>query len=443
MTEDFYDLLEIPSDAPQDDVKEAYREKVRIYHPDLNDDDRAQAQFTAVKKAYDILGDPVERQAYDRLGHEDYVAKRTSGLPSPEVWKTDDESRSSADDSEASTESRSRTGSAGSATASSTASAASSTAGAAGTVGSTAAGATASSTGTSSGAATATNGTTASGTNASSASGTNASTATANGRNGSSDPDGTTRETAHAGGTAADRRPGTGSETGPDRFGDTAVVRWWRRQNFAWPLIWLSVLTYLAGLVHYGVRNDDALATLWTELVAIGAAPEGLWTAVSTDRYGLQPLTDFVMTAEPVAPPAEPVQWYGALAGVVAAALAVLLLVRVVYRRETWGPVTIDETIVAAVAIGATTTVLGGPLLAGAILMPMLFGVIVTRTRQLPGWSPSYLYVALVSVPAIALVGGTVGVAILPIEFLAFVVLPIVGGLGLPLRASIRKRFGR
>ncbi|MFC7230748.1 DnaJ domain-containing protein [Saliphagus sp. GCM10025308] len=114
---DFYDLLDISSDASQDDVKQAFREQVRVYHPDLNDDDRAQAQFTALKKAYDILGDPVERQAYDRLGHEDYVAKRTSGLPSPDLWKSardtdeDTDADADADESEGDDSSSSKSGS--------------------------------------------------------------------------------------------------------------------------------------------------------------------------------------------------------------------------------------------------------------------------------------------------------------------------------------------
>lgn len=110
MPDDFYDLLGLPRDATQDEVRRAYREKVRKYHPDLNDDPRAQAQFTALKKAYDTLGDPNERRDYDRLGHETYVAKRLEGLPSQEKWATGT--------SESATESSMRTGGRESATAS-------------------------------------------------------------------------------------------------------------------------------------------------------------------------------------------------------------------------------------------------------------------------------------------------------------------------------------
>ncbi|MFQ3294813.1 MAG: hypothetical protein ACI9PP_001701 [Halobacteriales archaeon] len=89
MPDDFYDLLGLPRDATQDDVKRAFRERVRVYHPDLNDDPRAQAQFTALKKAYDTLGDPNERRDYDRMGHGKYVAKRINGLPAQEKWVTE------------------------------------------------------------------------------------------------------------------------------------------------------------------------------------------------------------------------------------------------------------------------------------------------------------------------------------------------------------------
>ncbi|MFC4542142.1 J domain-containing protein [Halosolutus amylolyticus] len=420
MTEDFYDLLEIPSDASQDEIKEAYREQVRVYHPDLNDDDRAQAQFTAVKKAYDILGDPVERQAYDRLGHEDYVAKRTSGLPSPDVWQseTDSSGTSSIDAAEATATTGSTTGSTGSnrsrsrtASGASASTATGSTTGSSGTstAGSTGDASTSGATGEATGSATATNGGTA------------------------------------TGGRGVGSTRGTAGETGSNagRFADNALVQWWHRQNFAWPLIWLSVLTYVVGLGHYGRENADSLRLLWADLTAIGADPAALWDAVTTQRYGVQPPVEFVTGVELVAPPLPPTQWYGVLAGVVVAAVAIVGLYRAVRRRDTWGPVTIDETIVVAVAIGASTTLLGGPLLAGAALMPVLFGVIVYRTRQLPGWSPSYGYVLAVLAPAIGFALGTAGIQSLPAEFAAFVLVPLIGALGLPLRATIRKRFGR
>ncbi|ELY43946.1 J domain-containing protein [Natronorubrum bangense] len=447
MTEDFYDLLEISSDASQDEIKDAYREQVRVYHPDHNDDDRARAQFTAVKKAYDILGDPVERKAYDRMGHKDYVAKRTSGIPSPDVWQSTDNSQSSdkttSDDSQADetssgktfTYSSSSSSSAGDSTTSKRASA----------TGAKTGGTTTTTSGTTSSTTTGSSGTskTTAGTSSNTTTGGSGTSRTATGAT-------TTTNTTHSGSSAGsatrDETQTTsesGAQTGSGGRADNPISRWWRRQNFSLPLIWLSVCLYVVGLAHFAFENEAGLEALSTELQAIGADPNGLWETLSSSRHGIETTTEFLVAVELVAPPLEPLQWYAALAGGVGATLLVLLGARLVRDRETWGPVSIDETIVVALAVAVSTTLVGGPLLAGAVLMPVLFGVIVRHTRRGPGWKPSYLYVLPVLAPAVGFAIAAAGAATLAIDLLAFVVLPIVGALGLPLRATIRKRFGR
>lgn len=431
MTEDFYDLLDVPPDAPQDEIKDAYREQVRVYHPDHNDDDRARAQFTAVKKAYDILGDPVERQAYDRLGHEDYVAKRTSGLPSPDVWRSDDEKSSGSRD--ASADADGSDGDSGKTfTYSSDASASSATGSsktkASSTAGATTAGAT--STTTSASGATATG--TATGT----------STGSAGGRSGGANRTGGSTDggTSHA---SAGARTGGRSRSDTGRFGDNAAVRWWRRQNFSLPLIWTSLVVYLAGLVHFAFANETALEGLRAELAAVGPDPGGIWDALSSGRHGVESFVDYLAAFELVAPPLERPLWYAAVAGVVGLTVVGLLGARVLGDREARGAISIDETIVLALAVTVSTVLVGGPLLAGAALMPLLFTVIVRHTRRGPGWKPSYLYVLPVLAPLAGLAIAAAGDAALAVDLLAFAILPIVGGLALPLRATIRKRFGR
>ncbi|WP_255169632.1 J domain-containing protein [Natrononativus amylolyticus] len=413
MTEDldFYDLLDIPTDASQDDVKQAFREQVRVYHPDLNDDERARAQFTALKKAYDILGDPVERQAYDRLGHAEYVAKRTSGLPSPDVWKSaadssDDQSSepTATDDSSAS---RSRATASATASGSATASQAASSAGHSTRTGHSTRGASAG--------------------------------GNANGdRTGHARTRRTSAEATTEGAGATRERPADG-----DGESRTAVGRWWHRRNFAWPLIWLSILTYVAGLAHFALENAGPLEELRAALAAAGTDPAALWAVLSSAGTGLESVFDFLAGVELVAPPLPALEWYGVLAGIVALPALGLLAARVGWREDTWGPVSIDETIVFAAALGVATTLLAGPLLAGAVLMPLLFGVVVHRTRQLPGWAPSYGYVCAVAVPLLALAAGAAGYASLPTDLLAFVLVPLTGAFGLPLRVGVRKRFGR
>ncbi|WP_440764788.1 J domain-containing protein [Natronorubrum sp. DTA7] len=444
MTEDFYDLLEIPSDASQDEIKDAYREQVRVYHPDHNDDERARAQFTAVKKAYDILGDSVERQAYDRLGHEDYVAKRTSGLPSPDVWKSTSEKSSSSTDEDATDEESGKTFTySDDANASSNTGSSRSTSKTKATA-SSAAGATATGTtaGTSSASTTASSSkTTASSTATGGATGTGsrsgAGTSSSNGANrtgGSTDGG-----TSHA---STGSRIGGRSGTETSRFGDNAAVRWWRRQNFSLPLIWTSLFVYLAGVADFALANDSALEGLSAELSAVGADPGALWDVLSSGRHGVESTVGYLAAFELVAPPLEGPLWEAALAGVVALTMVGLLGTRAARDAETWGSISIDETIVLALAVAASTVLVGGPLLAGAVLMPILFTVIVRHTRRGPGWKPSYLYVLPVLAPLAGLAIGAAGEASLAIDLLAFVLLPIVGGLGLPLRATIRKRFG-
>jgi len=104
MAEDFYDLLDVPADADQQAIQAAFREKAREFHPDLNDDARADVQFKTVQRARKVLADPDERAAYDRLGHERYVAERMGGLPTHGLDRPDD----GAEDA-AATETRERT----------------------------------------------------------------------------------------------------------------------------------------------------------------------------------------------------------------------------------------------------------------------------------------------------------------------------------------------
>src|SRR5690606_33879477 len=57
----------VQKDASQKEIKSVYRKLAKRHHPDHNQDDPdAQAKFAEVSRAYEILGDPKLRSAYDR-----------------------------------------------------------------------------------------------------------------------------------------------------------------------------------------------------------------------------------------------------------------------------------------------------------------------------------------------------------------------------------------
>ena len=65
---DYYKLLGVDRKASQADIKKAYRQLARQYHPDTNKDAGAEERFKQISEAYDVLGDPEKRKRYDRGG---------------------------------------------------------------------------------------------------------------------------------------------------------------------------------------------------------------------------------------------------------------------------------------------------------------------------------------------------------------------------------------
>jgi molecular chaperone DnaJ len=65
---DLYEILGVPRDATQDDIKKAYRRLAREYHPDVSQAPAAEERFKEVAAAYEILSDPDKRQRYDAYG---------------------------------------------------------------------------------------------------------------------------------------------------------------------------------------------------------------------------------------------------------------------------------------------------------------------------------------------------------------------------------------
>lgn len=80
----YYEILGVPRDASQKDIKQAFRKLAMEYHPDRNSNYGAEAKFKEINEAYAVLSNRKQRENYNRHGYADEKFRQGLDL---EIWQ--------------------------------------------------------------------------------------------------------------------------------------------------------------------------------------------------------------------------------------------------------------------------------------------------------------------------------------------------------------------
>jgi DnaJ-class molecular chaperone len=83
---DYYEILQIPKDADDSQIKKQYRKLALKYHPDKNKDPSAEEMFKKISQCYQVLSDPKKRDLYDKFGEEAVNQDGGSGIDPSEIF---------------------------------------------------------------------------------------------------------------------------------------------------------------------------------------------------------------------------------------------------------------------------------------------------------------------------------------------------------------------